>query len=298
MSELQSNHIESNEYARNINKYGDHEKICTQLLEGYVTQIEDIDVVRPELLGKHQDKVDLVTMLNDNNDTKIVNTAKHMDEAEKIRLSAEGKILEGIFKPLIGENTFFSRKTSIIEHYKRERSAYLVDRWLGFGLVPPTIIRTIDEKIGSLQLYIEPSIADSHELMTDEVDYEKESSSLDWIRITLFDFIIANIDRSTNNWLVNKSDNAILYAIDNGSSFCTGVVDEYEMNGPRNQMTVDNSTGKKKTTPIPAELIDLLRTALAKSADIQEQLMPLLREHEIDAMLDRVKLLIESGKAL
>lgn len=57
----------------------------------------------------------------------------------------------GVFKPKNGENKSYDTSGSF---FKRERASYLVDKFLGFNLVPPTVIREIDGQIGSVQEFI------------------------------------------------------------------------------------------------------------------------------------------------
>jgi len=117
---------------------------------------------------------------------------------------------QGIFKPKEGEIQV-RKEIKSGTHYKRERAAYLVDRFLGLGLVPPTIIREHDGKNGSLQERMNFKVAGYATLKSDRVMIKDEM-----IKMWLFDYIIWNSDRHDGNWLMGNNG---VYAIDNGCSF-------------------------------------------------------------------------------
>lgn len=125
----------------------------------------------------------------------------------------------GVFKPKEGEE-FVGRYAEVGTYYKRERAAYLVDQFLGFGLVPPTVIREIGDKVGSVQEFVSN--------FTDGFDYRCELSwrgnddeknklwKKDLAVLRLFDMLIANSDRHEGNVIVK--DGRVI-AIDHGFSF-------------------------------------------------------------------------------
>jgi len=126
-----------------------------------------------------------------------------------VKLKDDGSV---IFKPKNGENENWKE----LVQYKRERAAYLVDRFLDFGLVPPTVIRDIDGAVGSAQEFIPDALSGheyEHVLQADDVNIDKYELKE---KLYLFDYIIANGDRHGNNWLVK---NGRVIAIDHGVSF-------------------------------------------------------------------------------
>lgn len=120
----------------------------------------------------------------------------------------------GMFKPQNGE-VYLRENIKKGTYFKRERAAYLVDRFLGFNLVPPTVIREIDGEVGSMQQFIPDSKTGK------EVPYyerDKDILQQQLIKLWIFDYIIYNSDRHDGNFLVKSKENK-LYAIDNGLSF-------------------------------------------------------------------------------
>jgi len=98
---------------------------------------------------------------------------------------------------------------------KRERAAYLLDRFLGFNMVPPTVIRDAGEGEGSMQRFVADAATarqtDREEKMAFKVFPKEEKLRLDFL-----DYLLANTDRHEGNWLVKDQK---IYAIDHGFAF-------------------------------------------------------------------------------
>jgi len=120
-----------------------------------------------------------------------------------------------IFKPFDGED--FELKEYV--QYKRERAAYLFDTIFNWGLVPPTVIREINGRIGSAQVFVEDARHTDGENEKLGSVFEKDVSRLD-----AFDFLIGNDDRNPGNYLIKEGR---LVAIDNGLTFQAATEDEY-----------------------------------------------------------------------
>ncbi|WP_127716806.1 hypothetical protein [Halobacteriovorax sp. HLS] len=105
-----------------------------------------------------------------------------------------------------------------LSNYRAEVLAYELDVKFGFGLVPPTVVRTIDGDIGSLQLFKEGTAGvllkyhRDNELLKNPTRLE-----LDLKKQTLFDYLLLNNDRNVNNYLFDSESRII--SIDNASSF-------------------------------------------------------------------------------
>jgi hypothetical protein len=123
-----------------------------------------------------------------------------------IKLKNDGS---GIFKPKSGEKENLRTEIDKGTYYQRERAAYLVDMFLGFDLVPPTVIKEVEGEIGSFQEFIE-NAKTGYEI---EKEHDEDMKKL-WV----FDFIIWNSDRHLRNFLFDK-DEKKLHAIDHGLSF-------------------------------------------------------------------------------
>jgi len=120
----------------------------------------------------------------------------------------------GIFKPKSGEQEGLRFTVREGTYYLRERASYLIDKFLGFGLVPPTVIREIDGETGSLQQFV-PDAKMGEEIPDKEYE-ESDSLRAGLMKLMIFDYIIYNTDRNDGNFLVKNGN---IYAIDNSLSF-------------------------------------------------------------------------------
>ena len=102
------------------------------------------------------------------------------------------------------------------ELYQNERAAYLIDRFLGINLTPPTTIRNLDGEVGSMQEFI-PDAKMLYEIEQDqksEYDFRNRHRE-EFMKMWVFDLIIGNQDRHGGNFLFSGD---VLYAIDHGHS--------------------------------------------------------------------------------
>lgn len=170
----------------------------------------------------------------------------------------------GIFKPMNRENPKYAEGMEGTL-YKRERAAYIVDKTLGFNLIPPTVIREIDGQIGSIQKYIDGAkVAASS---SDKGDLEDQK------RMWIMDLINRNTDRMPGNYMVKDG---LVIAIDNGSSFST---------------TPDWSYYSFFDEEIPNVTIDNLVNFISSAENInnlKNSLQETLNENEIDATVSRL----------
>lgn len=120
-----------------------------------------------------------------------------------IKLKNDGLVL---FKPRSGENTGLDPKQ---EQYKRERAAYLVDKFFDFSLVPTTVIRELNGEFGSAQKFLPDARLTYRGKLWGFSDEEVA-------KLFLFDYIIDNGDRNWRNFLSNDGR---LVAIDHGKAF-------------------------------------------------------------------------------
>lgn len=188
---------------------------------------------------------------------------------------------DAVFKPKEGEARGLRNEIERGTYYKRERAAYLVDRFLGFGLVPPTIVREINGELGSAQQFIQDAKTLSG------VDYEtREKMIYDFIRLYIFDLIIWNTDRHSANALIA---NGKLYAIDNGLAF--GRREE-----PR---CYDDYVGYEGGEPVsvPDDIVLKLQKFSEWSGGqelLRELLKELLEDWAVSACMSRIRKLAEA----
>lgn len=212
-------------------------------------------------------KEDILTSREKTSSKKI---GRGVTDSSFIELKDDGK---GVFKT---------------EYYQNERAAYLIDRFLGFNLTPPTAIRTLDGEIGSMQEFI-PDAQTFHELEEDFRTSFEEEHRADFMKMWLFDIIINNFDRHSGNFLVQGNT---LYAIDHGYSMNhhwgnrSFLYRIYLLNGFRYFLDQE----------FPKEIINNIKNFLERPEEqqiLRELLAELFDEDTVSVLLKRIKIVGE-----
>jgi Phosphatidylinositol 3- and 4-kinase. len=120
----------------------------------------------------------------------------------------EADDLLAVWKPTIGERPLFDFPIGTLT--RREVAGYLVSDALGWGIVPPTILRDGPHGEGMLQLWI---------------DVDPEADVIDMVnaddirlrRVAVFDAVVNNTDRKAGHLLPVRGGH--LYAVDHGVTF-------------------------------------------------------------------------------
>ena len=177
-----------------------------------------------------------------------------------------------IYKPRSGEAPLHDFRSGTL--FRREVAAYRLSRRLGWGIVPPTVIRRGPHGTGSLQLYVQPmtEIDDPHELWGDTC-VENE-------RFVLFDHIANNADRKLSHCLLDATGHR--WGIDHGLTF---------NEVPKLRTVMWQFAGE----PIAEGLRGDLETILLRREDYTDDFAALLSRDEIAAFFRRVESLHGSG---
>jgi hypothetical protein len=171
--------------------------------------------------------------------------------------------LEGMVRTNRFEQEFTDR-------YAYEVAAYRLDRYLGLGLVPVTVVREVNGKPGSVQLWIE-----DHITLTESLEEQRPVNDFDLLvqRLTVmwvFDALIANIDRNYGNVLVDLQQDSF-YLIDHSRAFrSSGKIPKLE---------------EGKGVPIPPSLATRLEALDVE--ELKELLRDLLSPDQIRAIAVR-----------
>ncbi|MEO8273439.1 MAG: SCO1664 family protein [Chloroflexota bacterium] len=116
--------------------------------------------------------------------------------------------LLGVWKPTAGERPLFDFPLGTLT--RREVAAYLVSEALGWGIVPPTLLRDGPHGEGMLQRWID---VDESQDVIDMVNGDDPRLR----RIAVFDAIVNNTDRKAGHLLPVPGGH--LYAVDHGVTF-------------------------------------------------------------------------------
>jgi uncharacterized repeat protein (TIGR03843 family) len=99
------------------------------------------------------------------------------------------------------------------ELYLREVAAYRLSEHLGWGLVPPTVLRDGPRGPGSVQLFVPHDPARHYFALLEEGVHDTAL-----VRLAMFDMVANNADRKGGHVLVRVGDER-LYGIDHGLCF-------------------------------------------------------------------------------
>jgi uncharacterized repeat protein (TIGR03843 family) len=129
------------------------------------------------------------------------------DPAEPGRPLSDGDLL-AVWKPTRGEQPLFDFPIGTLT--RREVAAFLVSETLGWGIVPPTLLRDGPFGEGMLQRWIDTDPDADVIAMVNEDDERLR-------RVALFDAIVNNTDRKVGHLL--PLPNGHLHAVDHGVTF-------------------------------------------------------------------------------
>lgn len=173
------------------------------------------------------------------------------------------------------------------ESWKWEIAAYLLDKYLGLNMVPPTVEKEFKGEQGSCQLMVDYwiSLKTKYEK---KIDVRPRQKVFYWNRALFiqraFDNLIANEDRHQNNFLITKDWRLIL--IDHSRSFRTSskftrklIYDEKFKEGPRLMQS------------IPRALFEKFKTL--NSDLVSEAVGEYLTDKEIESVLIRKDLIVD-----
>lgn len=186
------------------------------------------------------------------------------------------RALPAVYKPQRGENPLWDFEWGTL--CQRETAAYLLSSSLGWGLVPPTVLRTGTRGLGSIQFYIAHD-ADIH-YFTVQADARYAQTLR---RLALFDFVINNADRKSGHCLIDAHQR--LWAIDHGICFHT----EYKL-----RTVIWEFSGEPIEDEHLAALCTLRATLSEGRHPLSRGLCALLGEAERSALLTRLNRLIRT----
>jgi hypothetical protein len=176
-----------------------------------------------------------------------------------------------VYKPRRGERPLWDFPSGTL--CLREYAAWMVDRALGWNLVPPTVLRDGPAGFGAVQLFVEEvDDPDPNDLL--------ESRPDDLRRIALFDVIINNADRKAGHLVLDTSGR--LWSVDHGVCFH----DE-----PRLRTVI----WAFESEPVAPELLGCVE-AFQRAQPVFEILRDLLAIEEMNALCARTDHVLRTGR--
>lgn len=174
-----------------------------------------------------------------------------------------------VYKPRAGERPLWDFPDGTL--YRREVAAYVVSEALGWGFVPPTVVRDdAPHGVGSMQLFIDADPEEHYlSLMPARADVFR--------RVAAFDICINNADRKSSHCLLERETSRV-WLVDHGVSFHA----EEKL-----RTFIWEFAGES----LPAEVI----AALARAPEVAPLLDGLLEAEEIAAFVARADALRALG---
>jgi uncharacterized repeat protein (TIGR03843 family) len=188
-----------------------------------------------------------------------------------VRLGGDGEEF-GVYKPRRGERPLWDFPTGTL--CQREVAAYRVSEFLGWGLVPPTVLRAGPLGTGSVQRFMHHDPAQHYFTLLDDPSLHRRLAQL-----ATFDLLVNNADRKGGH-VLRTQEGGTLVGIDHGLTFHTE---------PKLRTVIWELGG---TELDPSWRADLRRLATAPD-DGSHPVADLLRPDEVVALARRAGLLAE-----
>lgn len=182
-----------------------------------------------------------------------------------------------VYKPQRGERPLWDFPHGTLG--KREVAAYLLSEALGWGLVPPTVLRRGPHGLGSVQFFIHARQGSHFFTIRDQAAYTD-----DLRRLAALDVIANNADRKAGHCLLDEQGR--LWAIDNALTFHPE---------PKLRTVIWDFAGQPLPAPIQADL-QALQAELAEGSPLSRTLAQLLSGPEVTALRRRLTRLIRAGR--
>ncbi len=159
------------------------------------------------------------------------------------------------------------------DKYTYEAAAYRLDRLAGIGLVPVTVVRTVNGETGSLQLWIENVITFEEAVQDETAEIENFDLLVERLGLMyVLDALIYNVDRNFGNILVNLDEDRF-YPIDHSRAFRLS------------KRPLESTRGKTEDLSIPADVEERLRAISIETLD--SLIGEFLEDNQMKAILVR-----------
>ncbi|MGI8926140.1 MAG: SCO1664 family protein [Tepidiformaceae bacterium] len=189
----------------------------------------------------------------------------------------DGGQFAAVYKPRRGETPLWDFPEGTL--YRREAAAYQLSQALGWGFVPPTVVRDGPQGVGSLQLFVE------HDQSSHFFEQRADPELVPQLqRMAVFDFVANNADRKGGHCLLDGARR--IWGIDHGLCFHA----QYKM-----RTVIWDWAGDIIAEPWLTD-VEALRCALLAGDAKVTALEGLLEPDERPALVQRCEQLLSSRK--
>jgi hypothetical protein len=280
-------------------RFGDVEKIMEIMGSGEVVEMGSIDELFPEAVPPHQNRVEVV-------DLPLANRVGHINEVLGVTIQRGQDRIRCVFKPLDGESEETRRDTGVNHFYTRECAAFMVSEHFSFDIIPPTIIREINGRIGSIQLFLDPGYYQIASKLDEDIP-----RSDDFYKMAAIDWLLINCERKPDNVLVRKGNTDEQICIDHGIIMSGSVYIANTARGPARELTWKQKPlneqrrgreeGEAIFVKVPENILKMVADALERREELTAKLAaitdengkPILDIVEIEMMWERAKQILE-----
>lgn len=193
-----------------------------------------------------------------------------------VKVTSGEVTLPAVYKPRRGERPLWDFRDGTL--YRREVAAYVVSEAIGWGLVPPTVVRAGEFGVGSVQLYVDE---DERLDMVALVDDGHESLQ----PIAVLDVLLNNADRKVSHCIVDTSGR--LWGIDHGLTFHAD---------PKLRTVLWAWAGERVPTWMRDDVAEFGTRLAGSRSGPADELAELLDDAEITALAERVDTLAARGR--
>lgn len=190
-----------------------------------------------------------------------------------VSVSGDTECLNAVYKPQRGERPLWDFPDGTLCF--REMASYVTSDFLGWQVVPPTVLREGPRGIGSLQFYIEND---------PDINYFSldETHAPQLMKMAAFDYIVNNADRKGGHVL--RDNKQQVWGIDHGIAFNAV---------PKLRTVIWDFAGMKVPDPMLADLERLCGAVDNRQGSLRMQLDKLLADGELAAFLARIRRLLQ-----
>lgn len=214
---------------------------------------------------------DVLTVLAEGSVELIARIVPSSNLALLAEVSSPDRKVAAVYKPQTGERPLWDFEPGL---HRREVAAYLLSEWLGWDLVPPTVVRAdAPAGVGSVQLFIESDPEEHYFTL-----YRRAPETLEELRaLAVFDLVANNADRKSGHVL--RGTDGRIRGIDHGLCFAAD---------DKLRTVIWDFAGE----PIPPELLSGLVPLLT---EVPAGLAALLEPVEVEALQARAGRVLRSG---
>ncbi|MPZ73399.1 MAG: SCO1664 family protein [Nitriliruptorales bacterium] len=194
---------------------------------------------------------------------RIVNASNH---TMLVELDADDGGVLAVYKPRDGERPLWDFPFGSL--HRREVAAFAVSDYLGWGLVPPTVLRDGPLGPGSVQLFIDHDPRRHYFVLVGEQQHDSQL-----MRMAVFDLLLNNADRKGSHVLLDAEGH--VWGCDHGLTFHTE---------PKLRTVIWEFGGTALPPSWSEDLVRLAHDVGADMAPMRLRLLDLLDAEEVAAL--------------